>query len=248
MTDKQKTHAALPLSFLAFSVLLTVLCLGFCLLAERMQATKEIRTEVRAPQGITVILDPGHGGEDGGASGGRGPILEKHLNLAIANNVASYLRMNGVSVICTRTEDIMLYDKNADYKGRKKILDLAARLKISRETENSVFVSIHMNAFPKTQYSGLQVYYSQNDPRSSELATLIQNRTKILLQPKNNRKIKGACGNIYLLDRMETPAVLVECGFLSNAEECEKLSDPNYQKQLSLVLADAILQFVNDAS
>ena len=229
-------------SFLLFSLVLTltILFLGRNTLFQKRDTNV---STAAADTPITVILDPGHGGEDGGATG-KGGIYEKDINLTIAKEVEALLKMNGITVICTRNEDILLYDKNTDYKGRKKILDLAARLKISRETKNSIFISIHMNAFPQSQYRGLQVYFSENDSRSSSLALAIQNNTKSLLQVDNNRKIKKASSNIYLLDRIQTPAVLVECGFLSNAEECALLSDAEYQKKISLILADSISEFV----
>ena len=247
MSDQAAKKSSLVLSFLVFSLLLTLASLLFCGIEVFFNNRKNTDADALSEKTVTVILDPGHGGEDGGAVGA-GDVYEKDLNLAIAKEVESYLKMNGISVICTRNEDILLYDRNVDYKGRKKMLDLAARLKISRETENSVFVSIHMNAFPQTQYSGLQVYYSPNDDTSADLAALIQNNTKSLLQPTNTRKIKPASSNIYLLDRITTPAVLVECGFLSNAEECALLSDAEYRQKLSLILATAIAQFVENAS
>ena len=247
MSDQAAKKSSLVLSFLVFSLLLTLASLLFCGIEVFFNNRKNTDADALSEKTVTVILDPGHGGEDGGAVGA-GDVYEKDLNLAIAKEVESYLKMNGISVICTRNEDILLYDRNVDYKGRKKMLDLAARLKISRETENSVFVSIHMNAFPQTQYSGLQVYYSPNDDTSADLAALIQNNTKSLLQPTNTRKIKSASSNIYLLDRITTPAVLVECGFLSNAEECALLSDAEYRQKLSLILATAIAQFVENAS
>lgn len=247
MSHKAANKGSLVLSFLVLSLLLTLITLLFWGVMTFFGDRENAEADALSEKPVTVILDPGHGGEDGGAVGVNG-VYEKDLNLAIAKEVEGYLKMNGISVICTRREDILLYDRNVDYKGRKKMLDLAARLKISRETENSVFVSIHMNAFPQTQYSGLQVYYSQNDDTSATLASLLQNNTKSLLQPSNTRKIKPASDNIYLLDRITTPAVLVECGFLSNAEECALLSDEAYRQKLSLILANAIVQFVENGS
>ena len=128
------------------------------------------------------------------------------------------------------------------------MLDLATRLKIAKETENAIFVSIHMNSFPQTQYSGLQVYYSGNDPRSASLANLIQKRVREELQPTNSRKTKAATSSIYLLDRITSPAILVECGFLSNPEECQKLSSEEYQDQLARILAKTIADYVSSLS
>ena len=243
------------LTFLLGTILICFLTLGLFLLAggsfaQTPAPPAEEKTEPEQPKGPprTVIIDAGHGGEDGGTSGNGGTVVEKDLNLTITKLIEERLTEKGISVICTRSEDILLYDKNEDYKGRKKMLDLAARLNVAKQNPNSVFVSIHMNAFPKSQYSGLQVYYSPNDPRSARLANAIQSNTKLQLQSTNNRASKKAGSNIYLLDRIESPAVLVECGFLSNPEECAKLADSDYQKRLSAVLADTIADFVKNAS
>ena len=246
MLKKRSHQGRLPLSFLLFSLLLTTILVLFIVFSERL--SKNESTVSAPPQKqFTVVLDPGHGGEDGGTSGKNG-VLEKDLNLTISKRIEGYLKEMGISVICTRNEDILLYDRNVDYEGRKKMLDLAARLKIAKETENSIFVSIHMNAFPQTQYSGLQVYYSGNDPRSSTLASLIQKRVREELQPTNSRKTKEATSSIYLLDRLTTPAILIECGFLSNAEECQKLSTTEYQDRLAKILAEAIVDYVSSLS
>ncbi len=194
----------------------------------------------------TVILDAGHGGEDGGAVSASG-ISEKELNLAIAKQLQVLLEANGVRVVMTRKTDILLYDRNVDYQGRKKALDLAARRRIGEETPDSIFVSIHMNAYPLSEYHGLQVWYSPNNEASAPLAESIQSRVCETLQPENHRRIKSATGSIYLLHHLTSPAVLVECGFLSNPEEAERLSDPDYQKELSTVLFLAIMETVGDS-
>lgn len=192
-----------------------------------------------------IIIDAGHGGEDGGASGSDG-VLEKDLNLDVSFILSDMLRAGGVPVIMTRTEDILLYDRNIDYKGRKKVLDLKARLKISDDNPGALFVSIHMNAFPQKKYSGLQVYYSTNEAGSKLLADKIQDIVRISLQPENLRESKSAGSNIFLLHKNENTAVLVECGFLSNDAECEKLSDPAYRQQLTLALFCGIMEYLGE--
>ncbi len=194
-----------------------------------------------------IIIDAGHGGEDGGTSGENGTV-EKDLNLDIAFLLRDILTASGKKVVMTREEDILLYDRNADYKGHKKSLDLRARLEMAEEYPNSVFVSIHMNAFPDTKYSGLQVWYSKNSASSALLAKSLQDKTRELLSPENNRKIKGADSSIYLLNRIKSSAVLVECGFLSNPEECARLSNPIYRQKLALVMSSAILEFLKSES
>lgn len=189
---------------------------------------------------MTVVIDAGHGGEDGGAVSANG-IAEKDLNLQIAMLLCDLLKANGVDAVMTRTEDVLLYDRSVDYIGRKKSLDLAARRKIAEETAHCVFVSIHMNAYPLSEYKGLQVWYSPNDPASLSLAQSIQSTVHEILQPDNNRKVKRATSSIYLLHHLQCPAVLVECGFLSNPAEADLLASEQYQKQLALVLFAAIM-------
>jgi N-acetylmuramoyl-L-alanine amidase len=150
------------------------------------------------------------------------------------------LASEGYRVIMTRESDILLYDPSTDYKGHKKQQDLAKRLEVARENEGAVFVSIHMNSFTESKYSGMQVYYSANNPTSRKLAERIREYNVRDLQPYNKRQIKEAGSNIYLLDRMSNPSVLIECGFLSNAAECQRLCDVEYQRSLAFVIFSAI--------
>jgi N-acetylmuramoyl-L-alanine amidase len=188
-----------------------------------------------------IVIDPGHGGRDGGAIGGNGAVIEKDLNLDIAKTLASLLRISGYEVVMTRNEDIMLVDPAVT--SSKKASDLAARLKIAQSYENAIFISIHMNAFPDSKYSGLQVYYSKNHGGSLDLARNIQDSSR-LLDPSNGRKIKASGESIYLLHKLNCPAVLIECGFLSNEAECAKLSDNEYRDQLALTFFDCISDYI----
>ena len=191
----------------------------------------------------TVILDAGHGGEDGGTQTASG-ILEKNLNLKIAELIKKELENNGINVIMTRTDDKLLYDTNADYKGQKKKLDAAARIKISEDNPNSIFVSIHMNFYTDPKYSGLQVWYSTQNPDSQPLAKTIQDRNNTLFQKTNTRQIKPVGENIYLLKQIKSPAVLIECGFLSNPKEAASLCDSGYQLALSKSIAESISEYI----
>ncbi len=189
-----------------------------------------------------ILLDAGHGGEDGGTVGVNG-VYEKTLNLEMSAALEVYLRFAGFEVVQTRTEDVLLYDKTADFKGRKKMLDLAERLRIAEELLPDLFISIHMNAFPDGKYSGLTVYYSPNDEQSRVAAEEMRTSVINLLQPGNNRELKRAGSNIYLLNRLDTPSVLVECGFLSNDAECELLCTKEYRNKLSFVLFSSVSSF-----
>lgn len=240
---KKKLH--MPSFFILFSIILAFMTLIF-LFAKEVKTFEKSQNIATVPE-VCVIIDAGHGGEDGGAVGNKN-VFEKDLNLSIALKIGKILEEKGINVIYSRTEDILLYDRNVDYKNRKKALDLAARVKLANNTENAVFVSIHMNSFPQSQYKGLQVYYSKNDTRSKALAQAIQLAVKSQLQPQNNRKIIEATSRIYLLDRIQIPAILIECGFLSNSEECRLLTTEIYQKQLSEIISEEIVKYIEKYS
>ena len=242
---RQKTHTA---------VLLLVICLFLCAcllighigqgLANRgfRAAFESTEPERIAPK---IIIDAGHGGEDGGAVAVNG-ALEKDLNLFVALTLEQMLTGLGCDVIMTRSSDVLLYDRNSDFEGHKKQQDLASRLSIAKNTPDAIFVSIHMNSFVQAEYSGLQVYYSQNDPSSIELAELVQSKVRTELQPYNNRKIKAADKGIFLLDRAPGCAVLIECGFLSNAADAERLCSEDFRRSLCFAISGAIVEFVRE--
>ena len=197
-----------------------------------------------APQFKTVIIDAGHGGEDGGASSASG-LVEKNVNLDIAQKLCQMLRANGVDVVMTREEDKLLYDRNVDFQGRKKKLDLAARVAVANSTPNAIFVSIHMNSFTDPKYSGMQVWYSPNNALSEALAEGIRATNQSLLQPNNNRKTTSATSAINILYNAKCPAVLVECGFLSNKTDSERFSTDEYRQKTAFVLFCSIMDFLN---
>ena len=192
---------------------------------------------------ITVVLDAGHGGEDPGAIGVNG-AYEKDLNLAIARNMAEELSKAGINVIMTREDDKLLYKPEENIKGLKKISDLKNRVAIANASENAIFVSIHMNSYGKESCFGLQTYYG-NREGSSTLANAIQSSVKTQLQQTNKRSVKYGEG-LYLLENSEHPAVIVECGFITNEEECRKLSQKEYQKELSFSIVCGIIEYINN--
>jgi len=230
------------ISFTTHLLLLSVLCTTISVISTfHMPKSTDVHTPSDTiPSSFTVVLDAGHGGEDGGAGSADG-IVEKDLNLALTLQLGEMLQANGIRVVYTRKTDTLLYDKNADYQGRKKVLDMAERLRIAQEAGDCIFVSIHMNTHPLTSCKGLQVWYSENNTESIGLAQRIQTNIKAL-QPQNARRIKPSNGTIYLLRQLECPAILVECGFLSNPEEARQLNDEEYRAQLALVLVASILE------
>ena len=196
------------------------------------------------PYDKIVILDAGHGGEDPGTVGVTG-VYEKDLNLQMALQIGELLEERGYVVVYTRTDDRLLYTEEENIKGIRKISDLKNRCKAANKYPDSILVSIHMNSFGDGKYSGLQVYHSSNDDESRVLAEKIQSSVRDSLQKENKRVIKEGKG-MYILDKSDPTSVLIECGFLSNKEECEKLSEKEYQKELSFSIVCGIIEYIEE--
>ena len=191
----------------------------------------------------TVILDAGHGGPDGGATGVNG-VSEKDLNLAVVLLLADLLRGEGVEVVLTRADDSLPITEEQDRSGHRKRWDVTNRAAFTTLYPDALFVSIHMNRFPVEKYSGLQVWYAKTQG-SASLAETVRRRVVSDLQPDNKRQCKQADRSIRLLDSAGCVAILIECGFLSNVAECEKLCSPDYQRELSFSIFCAIMEYVN---
>ena len=189
----------------------------------------------------TVIIDAGHGGEDGGAQAGG--VLEKDINLSISRKLADILRMCGCEVVEVRDKDISVYSDGASTLREKKTSDLHNRVELFNSSGNSIVVSIHQNKFDNSGYSGTQIFYSVNDQNSSALAESIRTAVVMLLQPDNTRELKPAGSDIYILENAQVPAVIVECGFLSNDNERKLLSDSSYQQQMAYAVAMGVLEY-----
>lgn len=188
-----------------------------------------------------IILDPGHGGIDGGAVGVYG-ITEKDLNLDLAKKLEEKLVQEGFSVILTRNSDTLLtYDGASSAKNG----DLRARLKMAEESGDCLFISLHMNKFSDSSVKGITLYYSPNHPEGQRLAETIMAEVREKLQPENKRPIKAADSSLYILHRTTKPAVLVECGFLSNSYEASLLAEDGYRDRLAELLKDAVVNYLN---
>lgn len=232
------------LFFAFFALLIGTIIVALGLLIGKGQnndSTQAIANQNR----VTLVIDAGHGGEDAGAVASDG-TLEKDLNLELASLLCALFELNGTEVKMTRTTDTLLYDHYDDlddYTGQKKVYDLKNRLKIANECQNPVYVGIHMNKFSASKYSGMQIYYSQSNEESARLAGAIKDTNKLYLQRDNKRQTKKSNGSIYILDNITCPAVLIECGFLSNENELELLKSKEYQARLALVMLASISNF-----
>ena len=188
-----------------------------------------------------VIIDAGHGGEDGGAQANG--VLEKDVNLAIALRLRDMLTVSGDNVKMIREEDISVYDSSASTVREKKVSDMKNRVSTINSDANNILISIHQNKFEQSKYSGAQMFYSKNDPRSEKLAESIRRSVTSLLQPENSRELKSDDGSVYILKKAEVPAVIVECGFLSNEKEARLLSDSEYQGKMAFAIMCGFLDY-----
>ncbi len=190
-----------------------------------------------------IVIDAGHGGEDGGAVANN--IVEKDINLSISKKLKDIFKASGFIVITTRDKDKMINTNGSSLRERK-VSDMKNRLELFNKNENNIVVSIHQNKFSQEKYSGTQVFYSKNNPKSEIMAEYIRKNIAKLIQPENERAAKPADGSIYLLYNSKVPAVIVECGFISNYTEANKLKDNNYQKKLAFAIYSGVLEFYNN--
>lgn len=230
-------------NFIAILVLVAC-CLAFLLLSfisyEKIGKMASAAMDERVN---TVVIDAGHGGEDGGASSKTG-VPEKDINLAIAKDLQSLLEVSGYKVVMTRTDDVSIADNNIDTVKGRKTSDMHNRLQILEAQHNCIFVSIHQNFFTQSRYCGAQVFYSKNNSKSKTIADIVSGEIKSLIQPDNERKSKPATSSIFLLWHAKVPAVLVECGFLSNEAEAEKLNNAEYQQKMAFAIYCGLMSYL----
>lgn len=189
-----------------------------------------------------IIIDAGHGGEDGGASSASG-ILEKDINLEIALTLEKLLHQSGFNVVMIRNTDCSIHDESANTTRERKVSDIKNRVEISNSDTDNILISIHQNHFSENQYKGAQIFYSGNNIESVKLAESIKTSVTSLLQPENTRQCKEA-ENIYLLDNTEVPAVIIECGFLSNPEEADLLAQKDYRNSMAYSIYLGLLEYL----
>lgn len=195
--------------------------------------------QVENKKGVCVVIDAGHGGSDPGKVGINNQ-LEKELNLKIAEILKGFLQAEGVEVVMTRQSDDGLYDEDAS---NKKVQDMKRRLEIIEKADPEIVVSIHQNSYHEEYVKGAQVFYYSTSENSRQLAEVIQEQLKSL-DPDNRREAKGN-DSYFLLKKTSKPIVIVECGFLSNREEAEKLSSDLYQEKMAWNIHMGIMKYLN---
>ncbi len=188
-----------------------------------------------------LVIDAGHGGVDGGATSCSG-VLESQINLEIALRLRDLAHLLGFETVMVRTEDVSIYTEGQTI-GAQKVSDLKNRVKLVNETEKCILISIHQNTFSSSQYSGAQVFY--NNSRSQTMARKLQEAFVKSINPGSNRKCKPANG-VYLMQHIEKPGLLIECGFLSNPQEDQLLRNGEYQKKICAVILATLSQCLSN--
>lgn len=189
-----------------------------------------------------IIIDPGHGGEDGGATSCSGK-LESSYNLEIASRLNDLFHLLGYSTRMIRTEDVSIYTSGSTLS-QKKLSDLKERVRICNETPGSILVSIHQNIYPDSKYHGAQVLYA-NSKGSKQLASQLQSLLIETINPGSRRQIKQGTG-LYIMEHVSCPGILVECGFLSNPQEDAMLKTAEYQQQICCVIVSAVSVYLSN--
>ncbi|HOA80300.1 MAG TPA: N-acetylmuramoyl-L-alanine amidase CwlD [Defluviitaleaceae bacterium] len=224
-----------PKIYVGIGILLVIL-LGYNIYSGRAVTTFGLPTAKRV-----IIIDPGHGGFDPGKMGING-AHEKDINLAIALKLQAYLEQSGAYVVITRNTDEGL---NEEGDTNKKRSDMRKRKELINSSEGDILISIHQNSFPESKYKGAQVFYHGHSTEGERLAKEIQKQLKEFVDPNNKREAK-ANTDYYVLKTTNIPAVIVECGFLTNPEEEANLNNEIYQEKVAWAIYVAIVEYFKE--
>ena len=209
-------------------------------IAEQTDGQKAEKKMTRRREGKTVVLDPGHGGNDPGKVGANS-VKEKDVNLQIAMKTKKLLEEEGVRVIMTRDKD---QDLAGDSDHNRKVQDMKARVKLINDAMPALTVSIHQNSYQDPSVKGAQVFYYSHSKEAERAAEIL--KQALLTVEESGTREKKAADSYYLLNKTDVPVVIVECGFLSNPEEAKRLTDSAYQKELAKAVAKGILTCLNE--
>lgn len=224
-------------------ILFVIILLCVCFFGvKRINKTEEVSAIIL--ENKTIILDAGHGFPDEGAVAKDGTSEEK-INLEIVLKLQELLKLSGVDVILTRVDENGIYDTEEESIRNKKVSDMKNRVKIGNTSNADIFVSIHLNKFENEKYKGYQTFYNKKNEKSERLAKLIQENLKQTMKDKNKRE-SLSIKNKYLMDNLKIPAVIIECGFLSNKEDLENLKQEEYQKKIAWGIYLGIMEFFEE--
>ena len=226
------------------NLLMVFLLMTVAYLIFSFSTSKIIPTVVLPVTNKVIVIDPGHGGLDPGAVGKSG-ILEKDINLDIALKLQAFLEQSGCVIQLTRAIDESIHDKDNSSIRNKKNSDLKNRKKIIDTSQADAYISIHLNSFPQSQYKGVQSFYPKDSEKGKGLAESIQKELKATLQISDNREALPI-GGVYLMKNTKVPSAIIECGFLSNPEEEQKLSTEIYRKKVAWGIYMGIMRFFEE--
>lgn len=219
-------------------ILVMLTLAGLVMVSKKLE--KYVNSDKVEKKEYTVVLDAGHGSSDSGKVGING-VLEKDINLSISKKTKKYLEKKGIRVIMTRDKDESLAEGE---KGNRKVQDMKARVKRINDTKPNLAVSIHQNSYHEESIHGAQVFYYEHSESGEKDARILQ-EALLAVDPDNTRQVK-ANTTYYLLKRTEVPILIIECGFLSNQEEAEKLASEDYQKEIAKAIANGIESCLKD--
>ena len=222
-------------------LLIGIFCFSAILCANMSNVENTLLTSSTPVTNKVVILDAGHGKPDEGAEGLNGTTEEK-TNLSITLKLQKLLEESGATVILTRSDENAIYDLDKNTLKEKKVSDIKNRVKIGNESSADILISIHLNKGDSESYSGWQTFYKKNDEKGKRLATSIQKELKETIKVENHREA-NEISNIYLVDNVQIPVTIVECGFLSNPQEEQKLLTDEYQNQLAWGIYNGIIKY-----
>ena len=224
------------------SLICVVLIAGTIRVTNNTKEKEETVETVSLPvSNKVIVIDAGHGSPDEGAENKDG-LTEAAINLKIALKVQNLLEQSGCTVILTRSDENGIYDAKSNTIKQMKVSDIKNRVKIGNESSADIFVSIHLNKIPQSQYYGWQTFYKNGNEDSINLATSIQNGLNEAIK-RENKRIPLKISGIYIVDHVEIPLSIVECGFLSNPEEAELLQQDEYQNQLAWGIYIGIINY-----
>lgn len=227
---------------IALIIMLLMTIYGF--ITKTTVATIDAADENVDSKKIKILIDPGHGGIDQGASGDLDKA-EAPINLDISTKLMKFLEGGGFEVEMTRYDDHGLYDDNAPTIRAKKNEDLNNRVKVINDSNADLVISVHLNAFPQKQYSGAHVFYKKNCESSKIAAEILQDNLKEILDKSNNR-VPQAKKDMKIIDNSNKPIILIECGFLSNNEEERKLITDEYQEKVAWSIYTGLMKYFNE--
>ena len=227
---------------IVFILIWTILPIGiFMIQTANDNLNKTVATMSVPVTNRTIIVDAGHGGEDGGAVSSNG-VSEAQINLSIALKLQNLLEQSGATVVLTRSDENAIYDIDKKTLRQKKNSDLKNRVKIGNSSSADIFVSIHLNKIDQSQYYGWQTFYKNGNEQGKKLATYIQNNLNEAIQ-KENKRTPLKISDVYIIKNVEIPTTIVECGFLSNPEEEKQLQTDEYQNRLAWGIYNGIMDY-----